>query len=68
MSRIGRKPVAVPANVKVSVADSTIHVEGPKGKLAFNYRTRSTSARRGGPAGRSSAGPTTSGRAAPCTA
>ena len=38
MSRIGRKPVAVPANVKVSVADSTIQVEGPKGKLAFTHR------------------------------
>ena len=38
MSRIGRKPVAVPANVKVSVADSTIEVEGPKGKLSFVHR------------------------------
>jgi large subunit ribosomal protein L6 len=38
MSRIGRKPVAVPAGVKVNVADSTIAVEGPKGKLLFNYR------------------------------
>ena len=38
MSRIGRKPVPVPANVKVSVADSTIQVEGPKGKLSFAYR------------------------------
>jgi large subunit ribosomal protein L6 len=38
MSRIGRKPVAVPANVKVSVTDSTIHVEGPKGKLSFTHR------------------------------
>ena len=38
MSRIGRKPVVVPANVKVAVADSTINVEGPKGKLAFSYR------------------------------
>ena len=38
MSRIGRKPVPVPANVKVSLADSTIQVEGPKGKLAFRYR------------------------------
>ena len=38
MSRIGRKPVAVPANVKVSVADSTVHVEGPNGKLSFTYR------------------------------
>ena len=39
MSRIGRKPVPMPANVKVSVADSTIQVEGPKGKLSFNYRS-----------------------------
>ena len=31
MSRIGRKPVPVPAAVKVSIADSTIEVEGPKG-------------------------------------
>ena len=38
MSRIGRKPVPVPANVKVSVADSTIQVEGPKGKLSWSYR------------------------------
>jgi large subunit ribosomal protein L6 len=38
MSRIGRKPVAVPANVKVSLADSTINVEGPNGKLTFSYR------------------------------
>src|SRR4051812_47657075 len=38
MSRIGRKPVAVPANVKVAVADSTVHVEGPNGKLSFSYR------------------------------
>ena len=29
---------AVPANVKVSVADSTVKVEGPKGKLSFRYR------------------------------
>ena len=39
MSRIGRKPVPMPANVKVSVADSTIRVEGPKGKLSLNYRS-----------------------------
>jgi large subunit ribosomal protein L6 len=38
MSRIGRKPVAVPANVKVSIVDSTIAVEGPKGKLRFAHR------------------------------
>ena len=39
MSRIGRKPVPVPANVKVSLADSTINVEGPKGKLSLNFRS-----------------------------
>ena len=38
MSRIGRKPVPVPASVKITIADSTIHVEGPKGKLSFTYR------------------------------
>jgi large subunit ribosomal protein L6 len=38
MSRIGRKPVAVPPTVKVSIADSTIEVEGPKGKLSFTHR------------------------------
>jgi large subunit ribosomal protein L6 len=38
MSRIGRKPVPVPAGVKVQVADSTIDVEGPKGKLSFSFR------------------------------
>ena len=38
MSRIGRKPVPVPPTVKVSIADSTIEVEGPKGKLMFKYR------------------------------
>jgi large subunit ribosomal protein L6 len=38
MSRIGRKPVPVPANVKVTLADATIDVEGPKGKLSCTYR------------------------------
>ncbi|MFO0954866.1 MAG: 50S ribosomal protein L6 [Isosphaeraceae bacterium] len=38
MSRIGRKPVPVPAGVKVSVADLTVQVEGPKGKLSFTHR------------------------------
>ena len=38
MSRIGKQPVAVPANVKVTVAGNTVHVEGPKGKLETNFR------------------------------
>ncbi len=33
MSRIGKLPVAIPAGVKVAVADGMITVEGPKGKL-----------------------------------
>jgi large subunit ribosomal protein L6 len=38
MSRIGRKPVPVPPTVKVSIAELTILVEGPKGKLSFTHR------------------------------
>jgi large subunit ribosomal protein L6 len=38
MSRIGRKPVTVPANVKISIVEQTIQVEGPKGKLSFSHR------------------------------
>jgi large subunit ribosomal protein L6 len=38
MSRIGRKPVPVPTNVIIAIADSTIQVEGPKGKLTLTYR------------------------------
>ncbi|HXJ37039.1 MAG TPA: 50S ribosomal protein L6 [Candidatus Eisenbacteria bacterium] len=33
MSRIGRMPITVPSGVKVHVADGTVRVEGPKGKL-----------------------------------
>lgn len=38
MSRIGRLPIPVPDAVKISLADSTIQVEGPKGKLSFTFR------------------------------
>ncbi|MDR4508849.1 MAG: 50S ribosomal protein L6 [Candidatus Brocadiaceae bacterium] len=34
MSRIGKQPVDVPSDVKVTVSGSTITVEGPKGKLS----------------------------------
>lgn len=37
MSRVGKKPVACPSGVKVSVADRVIKVEGPKGKLEFTH-------------------------------
>ena len=33
MSRIGRKPIEVPAGVKVQVSGGSIDVQGPKGKL-----------------------------------
>lgn len=36
MSRIGKKPVAIPDKVKVVVEDSFIRVEGPLGKLTLN--------------------------------
>ena len=35
MSRLGRKPVAVPEKVKVSVDGQTVNVEGPLGKLSY---------------------------------
>ena len=42
MSRIGKKPVAIPGGVTVSVADRVINVEGPKGKLSFTHRPEVT--------------------------
>ena len=38
MSRIGKQPIAVPANVKIGVAGRQVSVEGPLGKLAFELR------------------------------
>ncbi|MBB3208408.1 large subunit ribosomal protein L6 [Rhodopirellula rubra] len=38
MSRIGKKPVAIPAGVSITVNDRTLDVEGPKGKLSFTHR------------------------------
>jgi large subunit ribosomal protein L6 len=37
MSRVGKQPVAVPAGVKVKVADGKVWIEGPKGKLEQLY-------------------------------
>jgi len=37
MSRIGKQPVAIPAGVKVAVADGKVRVEGPKGKLEVEH-------------------------------
>jgi large subunit ribosomal protein L6 len=38
MSRIGKKPVPVPAGVKVQIADRTVTVEGKLGKLQLEHR------------------------------
>jgi large subunit ribosomal protein L6 len=35
MSRIGKKPVAVPSNVTATVNGQTVKMKGPKGELAF---------------------------------
>jgi large subunit ribosomal protein L6 len=36
MSRIGRAPIAIPADVDVTIAGTSVTVEGPKGHLAMN--------------------------------
>jgi large subunit ribosomal protein L6 len=38
MSRIGKKPVAVPAGVKIQIADRTVTVEGKLGTLKWEHR------------------------------
>ncbi len=38
MSRIGRKPITVPGNVKIAIKGNEINVEGPKGKLQWEHR------------------------------
>jgi large subunit ribosomal protein L6 len=37
MSRIGKKPVAVPSGVSVQLQVRRIHVNGPKGKLSWDW-------------------------------
>jgi large subunit ribosomal protein L6 len=36
MSRIGKKPIAIPAGVKIDLSGLTMTVEGPKGKIERN--------------------------------
>ena len=40
MSRIGKKPIEVPKNVKLAVEGGSVRVEGPKGKLGFKVHPR----------------------------
>jgi large subunit ribosomal protein L6 len=42
MSRIGKKPVAVPAAVKVDVSGSRVSVKGPAGELALSVHPSMT--------------------------
>ena len=37
MSRIGRKPIAIPGGVTVTVDGATVKVKGPKGELARTF-------------------------------
>jgi len=38
VSRIGKKPVPVPQKVKISISGGTVSIEGPKGKIARDFR------------------------------
>ena len=42
MSRIGKKPVVVPANVKVALQGRVMSFEGPKGKLSLEHHPAAT--------------------------
>ena len=39
MSRIGNKPIPVPAGVKIALSDGVVSVQGPKGALQFAPRS-----------------------------
>ena len=42
MSRIGKKPIALPDKVKVGVSGNLVSVEGPLGKLDWSFRREMT--------------------------
>ncbi len=37
MSRIGKKPIDIPAGVEVKLADNNIKIKGPKGQLEWSF-------------------------------
>lgn len=47
MSRIGRKPITVPAGVDVAIDGSTVTVKGPKGTLTGTFNSNITIAKDG---------------------
>ena len=42
MLHIGKKPIPIPAGIKVSASGQTFSVEGPKGKLSWTHRSEIT--------------------------
>lgn len=40
MSRLGKKPISIPKEVKITIQDNQISVEGPKGKLSRSISGR----------------------------
>ena len=42
MSRIGRKPINIPAGVTASIDNGVITVKGPKGSLDFKFNPAMT--------------------------
>jgi large subunit ribosomal protein L6 len=38
MSRLGKRPIAIPKNTEVSVVDGLVSVKGPKGELNLHYK------------------------------
>jgi large subunit ribosomal protein L6 len=37
MSRIGKKPIEIPAGVTITIDNSTVTVKGPKGELTRSF-------------------------------
>jgi large subunit ribosomal protein L6 len=48
MSRVGKKPIEIPAKVKVAIQAQTIRVEGPKGKLEKTFIPREVTVKQSG--------------------
>ena len=42
MSRVGKKPIAVPSGVEFSVKDNVVTVKGPKGTLTKEFNNNIT--------------------------
>ncbi len=42
MSRIGNKPVVIPAGVTIDIKDNTVTVKGPKGELSYTFNQNIT--------------------------